>query len=101
MTCNLTVQMDNGEVQTFQAYRVQHNNARGPYKGGLRCVAAACFVPLIGTAARVDHLYWAWLTCRASLTALRTHPICHLAYHHCFAVTITRWTLTRFDPWHL
>jgi len=28
--------MDSGEVQTFRAYRVQHNNARGPYKGGLR-----------------------------------------------------------------
>lgn len=25
-----------GELQVFQGYRVQHNNARGPYKGGLR-----------------------------------------------------------------
>ncbi|CAD7703939.1 unnamed protein product [Ostreobium quekettii] len=32
----LVVQMDNGEVEVFNAYRVQHNNARGPYKGGLR-----------------------------------------------------------------
>jgi len=26
----------NGELKVFQGYRVQHNNARGPYKGGLR-----------------------------------------------------------------
>lgn len=36
MTVELNVQMDNGEVETFTAYRVQHDNARGPYKGGLR-----------------------------------------------------------------
>ena len=28
--------MDNGEVEIFTGYRVQHNNALGPYKGGLR-----------------------------------------------------------------
>jgi glutamate dehydrogenase (NAD(P)+) len=28
--------MDNGEVEVFTGYRVQHNNALGPYKGGLR-----------------------------------------------------------------
>ncbi len=27
---------DNGELEVFVGYRVQHNNARGPYKGGLR-----------------------------------------------------------------
>jgi glutamate dehydrogenase (NAD(P)+) len=26
----------NGEVRTYSGYRVQHNGARGPYKGGLR-----------------------------------------------------------------
>jgi len=30
------VPMDDGTVQTFEGYRVQHNNARGPFKGGLR-----------------------------------------------------------------
>ncbi len=30
------VQMDDGRYQLFKGYRVQHNNARGPYKGGLR-----------------------------------------------------------------
>lgn len=30
------VVMDSGEVKIFQGYRVQHNNYRGPYKGGIR-----------------------------------------------------------------
>lgn len=30
------VEMDDGSVRVFQGYRVQHNNARGPYKGGIR-----------------------------------------------------------------
>jgi glutamate dehydrogenase len=32
----LRIKMDNGETKTFQAYRSQHNNAVGPYKGGIR-----------------------------------------------------------------
>ncbi|MBI2552158.1 Glu/Leu/Phe/Val dehydrogenase [Candidatus Uhrbacteria bacterium] len=32
----LTIKMDNGSEQEFHAYRVQHNNSRGPYKGGIR-----------------------------------------------------------------
>ena len=30
------VEMDDGTVRVFEGYRVQHNSARGPYKGGLR-----------------------------------------------------------------
>lgn len=30
------VKMDNGQIETFKGYRVQHNNILGPYKGGLR-----------------------------------------------------------------
>ena len=30
------VRMDDGTVRTFPGYRVQHNGARGPYKGGIR-----------------------------------------------------------------
>lgn len=30
------VKMDNGTIETFKGYRVQHNNILGPYKGGLR-----------------------------------------------------------------
>lgn len=32
----LSVKMDDGSTKQFQAYRAQHNNARGPYKGGIR-----------------------------------------------------------------
>jgi glutamate dehydrogenase (NAD(P)+) len=32
----LPVEMDNGELRSFIGYRVQHNRARGPMKGGLR-----------------------------------------------------------------
>ena len=32
----LPVRMDNGELQFFRGYRVQHNSWRGPYKGGIR-----------------------------------------------------------------
>jgi glutamate dehydrogenase (NAD(P)+) len=30
------VRMDNGSIQVFTGYRAQHNNARGPFKGGIR-----------------------------------------------------------------
>ncbi len=33
---NFTVKMDNGEIKIFRGFRVQFNNARGPYKGGIR-----------------------------------------------------------------
>ena len=33
---SLPVRMDDGRVEVFKGYRVQHNGARGPYKGGLR-----------------------------------------------------------------
>ncbi|GBG00463.1 glutamate dehydrogenase, partial [Raphidocelis subcapitata] len=36
MSVELVVQKDNGEIEVFNAYRVQHNNSRGPFKGGLR-----------------------------------------------------------------
>ncbi len=32
----IPVEMDNGKVRIFRGYRVQHQNARGPYKGGIR-----------------------------------------------------------------
>ena len=32
----ITVTMDNGRPKKFDAYRVQFNNARGPFKGGIR-----------------------------------------------------------------
>ena len=33
---NLPVRMDNGHIQSFEGYRVQHSTARGPAKGGIR-----------------------------------------------------------------
>ena len=32
----VTIEMDSGEIGNFIGYRVQHDNARGPFKGGLR-----------------------------------------------------------------
>ena len=32
----IPVRMDDGEIQVFTGVRVQHNGARGPYKGGVR-----------------------------------------------------------------
>ena len=32
----IALEMDNGEIGTFLGYRVQHDSARGPFKGGLR-----------------------------------------------------------------
>jgi glutamate dehydrogenase (NAD(P)+) len=32
LTVELVVQLDNGQIEVYNAYRVQHNNSRGPYK---------------------------------------------------------------------
>ncbi len=32
----ISIMMDDGNKQVFHGYRVQHNDARGPYKGGIR-----------------------------------------------------------------
>ena len=36
LTVTFPVKMDDGSVQVFTGYRVQHNLGRGPAKGGLR-----------------------------------------------------------------
>ncbi|HIJ17920.1 MAG TPA: Glu/Leu/Phe/Val dehydrogenase [Thermoplasmata archaeon] len=36
LTVNFPVKMDDGKIKVFTGYRVQHNEARGPYKGGIR-----------------------------------------------------------------
>lgn len=36
LRAELSITLDNGETATYPAYRVQFNNARGPYKGGIR-----------------------------------------------------------------
>ena len=32
----IPVKMDNGKIRVFTGFRSQHNNDRGPYKGGIR-----------------------------------------------------------------
>ena len=41
MRAQLPVRMDDRRLQIFEGYRVQHNGARGPYKGGVRFHPAA------------------------------------------------------------
>ena len=56
------VRMDSGEVEIFTGYRVQHNNALGPYKGGLR------YHPTVDIdAAKALAM---WMTWKASLAGL-------------------------------
>jgi glutamate dehydrogenase (NAD(P)+) len=33
---SVPVRMDDGSIKVFSGYRIQHNGARGPYKGGVR-----------------------------------------------------------------
>lgn len=33
---SVPVRMDDGSIRVFEGYRIQHNGARGPYKGGVR-----------------------------------------------------------------
>jgi glutamate dehydrogenase (NAD(P)+) len=36
LTVSCPVKMDDGRIQVFTGFRCQHNNARGPFKGGIR-----------------------------------------------------------------
>jgi glutamate dehydrogenase/leucine dehydrogenase len=36
LTVSLPTRMDNGEIHVFTGFRSQHNDARGPFKGGIR-----------------------------------------------------------------
>jgi glutamate dehydrogenase (NAD(P)+) len=36
MTVSCPIRMDDGRIQVFTGYRCQYNNARGPFKGGIR-----------------------------------------------------------------
>ena len=36
VTVEVPVRMDDGRLESFVGYRVQHNGARGPMKGGIR-----------------------------------------------------------------
>lgn len=59
---NFPVKLDDGTVKIFTGYRVQHNNALGPYKGGLR------YHPTVDIdAARALAI---WMTWKSSLAGL-------------------------------
>ncbi len=59
---NFPVKMDNGNIEIFTGYRVQHNNALGPYKGGLR------YHPTVDIdAARALAMWMTWKTSLAGL----------------------------------
>lgn len=36
LTVSIPIRMDNDSIRVFTGFRVQHNGARGPYKGGVR-----------------------------------------------------------------
>jgi glutamate dehydrogenase/leucine dehydrogenase len=58
----LEVKMDDGKVKKFKAYRSQHNNAIGPYKGGIR------FHPMV-TEDEVKALSM-WMTWKCSVVGI-------------------------------
>ncbi|KPM31996.1 Glutamate dehydrogenase [Croceitalea dokdonensis DOKDO 023] len=62
LVVHFPVRMDNGAVEIFTGYRVQHNNALGPYKGGLR------YHPTVDIdAARALAMWMTWKTSLAGL----------------------------------
>ncbi|MCK0132328.1 Glu/Leu/Phe/Val dehydrogenase [Flavobacteriaceae bacterium F08102] len=62
LVVHFPVRMDNGEVEVFTGYRVQHNNSLGPYKGGLR------YHPTVDIdAARALAMWMTWKTALAGL----------------------------------
>ncbi len=62
ITVHFPVRMDDGHVEIFTGFRVQHNNSLGPYKGGLR------YHPTISI---MDSRALAmWMTWKASLAGL-------------------------------
>ncbi|SHI84597.1 Glu/Leu/Phe/Val family dehydrogenase [Pseudozobellia thermophila] len=62
LVVHFPVRMDNGEVEVFTGYRVQHNNSLGPYKGGLR------YHPTVDIdAARALAMWMTWKTSLARL----------------------------------
>jgi glutamate dehydrogenase (NAD(P)+) len=59
---NFPVKMDDGHIQVFTGYRVQHNNVLGPFKGGLR------FHPMVN----IDEVraLAAWMTWKCAIVEI-------------------------------
>ena len=67
LVVHFPVRLDNGSVEVFTGYRVQHNNALGPYKGGLRYHPA---IELDDAKALAI-----WMTWKTSLMCIRDRDI--------------------------
>jgi glutamate dehydrogenase (NADP+) len=59
---SMPVRMDDGSLQIFQGYRVQHDNTRGPTKGGIRFHPDVCLD-------EVNALAF-WMTCKCAVLGL-------------------------------
>lgn len=62
ITVNFSITLDNGKVQNFEGYRVIHNTALGPSKGGIR----------YDTAVNIDEVkaLAAWMTWKSAVTGI-------------------------------
>jgi len=62
LVVNFPVKMDDGHIQIFTGYRVQHNNVMGPFKGGLR------YHPMVN----IDEVraLAAWMTWKVAVTGI-------------------------------
>ncbi|MBB4801826.1 glutamate dehydrogenase (NAD(P)+) [Flavobacterium nitrogenifigens] len=62
ITVNFSITLDNGEIQNFEGYRVIHNTALGPSKGGIR----------YDTAVNLDEVkaLAAWMTWKSAVTGI-------------------------------
>ena len=58
----IPVRMDDGKIRMFQAYRIQHNDVRGPNKGGLRFTAGET-----ADAVRALSMWMTWKTAVADI----------------------------------
>ena len=70
---SIPVKMDSGEIKVFDGYRIQHNDARGPYKGGIRYYPEVCLEEVEALAM--------WMT------------------YKCAVVGKTRWCKERLSSW--
>ena len=59
---SIPVRMDDGSLRIFRGYRVQHNDARGPGKGGIR------YHPDVNLS-EVKALAF-WMTCKCAVVGL-------------------------------
>ena len=64
LTVDVPVELDNGTIAHFEGYRVQHNMARGPGKGGVRYHQSVTLSEVMALSA------WMSVKCAAVITFL-------------------------------